>query len=153
MRKPAISKDKKTIVENWYYKKQMPMIEIAKKLDVSIDAVVFFMRKNNLKRRSFSDIQKLRFEKSIPSFKRKKLSSKYLEELAVAGSMLYWAEGSKGNELRIPSTVDLANSDPKMIKLFLRFLRTIYGVDEKKLRIYLYCYADQNINQLEVDRT
>lgn len=57
--------------------------------------------------------------------------------------MLYWAEGTKGRHL-----VDFSNSDPDMVKLFLKGLRTIYQVNERRLRIYLYCYKNQNVNTL-----
>jgi transposase-like protein len=38
-----------------------------------------------------------------------------------AGCMLYWAEGSKGR-----NQINFANSDPEMVRFFVRFLRT-YG--------------------------
>ncbi|MBU1045954.1 hypothetical protein KJ616_02430 [Patescibacteria group bacterium] len=63
--------------------------------------------------------------------------------------MLYWAEGAKPNAAKRSWTVDLANSDPRMIMLFLRFLRTICRVDKKRLRVFLYCYANQNIDSLK----
>jgi len=57
--------------------------------------------------------------------------------------MLYWAEGTlKGN------TVDFVNSNPLMVKIFLNFLRHICGVDESRLRVYLYAYSNQNIDEL-----
>jgi hypothetical protein len=43
--------------------------------------------------------------------------------------------------------VDFANSDKDMIILFLKFLRNICGVDEKRLRVYSYFYANQNVNK------
>ena len=36
-----------------------------------------------------------------------------------------------------------------MIKLFLKFLRNICGVDEKRLRVQLYCYSNQRIEDLK----
>lgn len=59
--------------------------------------------------------------------------------------MLYWGEGTKYRD----QIVDLANSDPVMIKLFLRMLRLIYGVIEDKFRVLLYCYADKDIDKLK----
>ena len=59
--------------------------------------------------------------------------------------MLYWAEGSKWEGGKI---VDFANSDAAMIKVFLNFLRKICGVKESKLRVYLYCCANQNSKEL-----
>jgi len=65
--------------------------------------------------------------------------------LFIAGITLYWAEGSKTTD----GTVDFANSDPKMVKLFLRYLRECCRVAEDKLRILLYCYANQDIEKLK----
>jgi len=64
--------------------------------------------------------------------------------------MLYWAEGAKnlGKQVR-GGTIDLANSEPRMIQLFLKFLRKICGVNEKRLRGQLYCYANQDIDSLK----
>ena len=59
--------------------------------------------------------------------------------------MLYRGEGTKyGNNV-----FDLANSYPEMIKFFLQMLRRIYGILEEKLRVLLYCYADQNVDELK----
>lgn len=64
--------------------------------------------------------------------------------------MLYWAEGDKNLYRKgRGAVVDLANSDSEMIKLFLKFLRRICGVDEQRLRIYLYCYSNQNLDLLK----
>lgn len=59
--------------------------------------------------------------------------------------MLYWCEGSQWIGEVI---VDFANSNSDMIKIFLNFLRKICGINEKKLRIYLYCYANQDPDKL-----
>ena len=63
------------------------------------------------------------------------------------GAALYWAEGSKS--LNGFSSVDFCNSDSRMIRLFLEFLRKICGVDEERLRVHLYCYADQDIAEIK----
>ena len=68
----------------------------------------------------------------------------------MAGVLIYWAEGAKFKGMDgVPCTVDLANSDPRMAILFLRFLREICRVDEDKLGVQLYCYADQDIEILK----
>lgn len=66
-------------------------------------------------------------------------------ELKAMGTMLYWAEGFQSNYADI---VDFANSKPAMITLFLKFLRRICGIDESRLRVYLYCYSNQNVEGL-----
>lgn len=35
-----------------------------------------------------------------------------------------------------------------MILIFLKFLRNICRIDEKRLRAYLYCYPNQDVNSL-----
>ncbi len=132
-------------IKKFYYIDKLSMREIAEKLSISIDAIVYFMRKHHLKRRDFSEINRLRFENKVPSFKIRPINSVYLKELKAIGAMLYWGEGYKSEK---GSIVDFANSDPKMILIFLNFLRNIYGLNEKRLRVLLYCYADQNVNKL-----
>lgn len=58
---------------------------------------------------------------------------------------LYWCEGSKNRK----GELSFGNSDPRIIKLFLKSLRGCYAVDESKLRCTLQCRADQNIQELE----
>lgn len=58
--------------------------------------------------------------------------------------MLYWAEGGKKGI----NSVDFANSDPNMIKMFLKFLRNIYNIKEDKLRVYLFSYPNQSTKLL-----
>jgi len=60
--------------------------------------------------------------------------------------MQTWGEGVKA----AGTTVDLANSDPLMVTLFLLMLRKIYQVTESKLRVLLYCYGNQDIQKLKI---
>ena len=67
------------------------------------------------------------------------------EQLRICALALYWGEGAKSLRARV---VDIVNSDPAVIKIFLRFLREIVRVNEQKLRVYLYCFSDQDIGEL-----
>ena len=68
----------------------------------------------------------------------------YQKKLLLA--MLYLGEGGKfiGR-----AGVMLGNSDPKIIKIFLRLMRSTYVIDEAKFRCTLQCRADQDIVKLE----
>lgn len=57
--------------------------------------------------------------------------------------MLYWAEGYKAGR-----TVDFVNSDPRMVKIFVDCLRIIYQVTESRFSVQLYCYVNQEPNNL-----
>jgi len=138
--------DKKSIkkVKKLYYNEQLSIQDVANRLGVSIDAVFYCMRKNGLKRRKIYESNAIKYEKSKPSFNLKKINSEKLRILKVIGTMLYWGEGHKS---RTANIIDFANSDKDMIRLFLKFLRNVCGIDEKKLRVYSYFYSNQNINK------
>lgn len=59
---------------------------------------------------------------------------------------LYLAEGSKF----LRGSIAFGNSDPVIIRLFLKLLRLCYNIDENKFRCALQCRADQDIKTLEV---
>lgn len=116
------------------------MKEVAQKLHVSTGSVIHVMQRHQIVRRSSSQTKHISFQKSPCSFSLKTTLSKDQEQLKVAGHMLYWAEGAKtGN------TVDFSNANPKIIGLFCRFLREIYSVNERRLRVLLYCHSRMEI--------
>jgi len=137
----------KRLIKKLYYTENLSTIEIGKRLNTTTSVVVKFMNRMNLPRRTF-------YEANANAFKRKKSSFLIRNNLTVkeqklktAGIMLYWAEG--GKSLGKYWSVDLANSDPEMIEVFLKFLRVICRVDESRLRVQLYCYANQDIEKLK----
>lgn len=125
-----------------YLEEQHSMIVIAEKLDISPSKVVYWLEKNNISRRNRSEAGYLNHEQRFNKLScniKKKLSPKE-EKLLITGLMLYWAEGSKKNNGHIA----FSNSDPKMIQLFLKFLREVCGVYENRLKILLHLYKNQN---------
>lgn len=60
-------------------------------------------------------------------------------------ALLYLTEGSKS----VKGQLMFGNSNPNIIKLFLKLLRKCYDVKENMFRCTLQCRADQNINGLE----
>ncbi len=117
---------------------------VAHELNTSIWRIYKVMKKHSIQRRTFREANKAYFLGKPLSFEiRSKLSTSE-QTLKNTGLMLYWSEGSK----REGKTVDLANCDPEMIQIFLRFLREIHRVSEERLRVLLYCYSNQSIPQL-----
>ena len=133
------------LITQLYYKDKLNSIEIAKRFEVTPDIVLRFMKKMNLPRRTLVETNKILFERKPKSFSSKQSLSRQEEKLKIAGIMLYWAEGCKFSS----PIVDFANSNPQMIKLFLEFLREICGIQEKRLRVLLYCYANQDVEALK----
>ena len=70
-------------------------------------------------------------------------------DLFIAGIALYWAEGYKrprviNGKIKTSHPVSLTNSDPNLVKLFLRFLRETCVVPEDKIRASLRIFEHQN---------
>ena len=141
----GILNKKVNLVKNLYYVRKMTMFAIAKRLGVSIDAVVYFMRKHKIIRRSLVEANLIAFQNKKLSFKERTKLSFVNKQLKLAGLMLYWSEGYKSSK---SSGIDFANSDPDMIKVFVKFLRVIYRIDKKRFRVLLYCYSNQNVSSL-----
>lgn len=144
----AIDDSKLALIKELYYRRLLSVPQISKVIGASVRATYTFFRLHHLERRTHREEREIRFQKKEPSFTKKSLDTEELRTLAAIGSMLYWGEGYKGSVERPAHIVDFANSDPDMILLFLRFLRSIYHIDEKKLRIYMYCYSDQSVPDL-----
>jgi DNA-binding Lrp family transcriptional regulator len=137
------TKDK--LILRLYQQDNLSMAQIAEKLKLSPSTVRYWLDKNNVKRRTRSeainDWYLTKFHKAPFQLKDRLSDSEQL--LKVAGIMLYWGEGAKSGNV-----VKFTNSDPDMIKLFLKFLRNICGIDEKRLKALLHIYPDHNEKEL-----
>lgn len=131
-------------IKQMYYVDGMSASDVGKRFGISVWQVIRFMQKNSLPRRDQAETHRIKYHAAPLSYKAKSELTNKEKELKIAGLMLYWGEGSKIGE----ETVDLANSDPRMIQVFLKMLREVYGVSEQRLRVYLYCYANQDIKTL-----
>jgi len=68
------------------------------------------------------------------------------DPLYVAGCMLYWAEGDKDRH-----SVRISNSDPAVLRHFVRFLRVHFDVCDDQLRISCNLFADHEERQREIE--
>lgn len=140
----TLSKD---LIEKLYYKDKLSARQIAKKLKTTTWTVLGFMARNDIKRRTFKEANIICFDNKPLSFRLKKNLSGNETRLKIAGTFLYWAEGAKAAGKNCG--IDFANSNPEMIKIFLKFLRQICQIDERKLRVYLYCHSNQDIENIK----
>lgn len=69
-------------------------------------------------------------------------------ELFVAGVVAYWAEGSKNKPWRTGARVAFLNSDPAMIRLFLRWLRLL-GIEEDRVQFRLNIHESADVARAE----
>jgi len=130
-------------IKNLYWVQEHNIGEIAEKLGISFWSLYNFMHRNNISRRSPSEANYV-VNKIKPQFKIRENLSISGKKLKIAGIMLYWAEGTL-----IGNTVDFSNSNPQIIKIFLKFLREICGINEGRLRVYLYTHSYHNLEALK----
>jgi transcriptional regulator with XRE-family HTH domain len=69
-------------------------------------------------------------------------------EILIAGAIAYWCEGSKRKPHNLRERVIFTNSDPELIRLFLRFLG-VAGVDVRLLRFRVQIHETANITAAE----
>ena len=133
-----ITKQQEVLVKKLYGKGKMGQ-EIATELRLSLKQIYGSLRRQNVPRKTLAEQNRILFEKKPPSFHfRERLSIKE-RELLIAAIMLYYGEGAKTG-----ITVDFANSDARVAKLFVNFLRKICRIDESRMKFYLYCFSDQS---------
>ncbi|MEK7507272.1 MAG: hypothetical protein AAB585_01875 [Patescibacteria group bacterium] len=80
---------------------------------------------------------------------KSQISTTSQKELLLVGTALYWAEGYKrpimrNGKARVSHPVSFTNSDPRLVRLFLKFLREVCSVPEEKLTASVRIYQHQN---------
>jgi len=139
--------DEKTAqtIQSLYQVSKLSAPQISQKTGYSLNAIYYTMRKYSIQRRNPSDHNKITFDRKPLSFKVKNQLNQTEEKLRLTGSLLYWCEGYKTKKSK---GIDFANSDVEMIICFVKFLRNICGVNEKRLRVLLYCHSSSNVDVL-----
>lgn len=89
-------------------------------------------------------------QRLILTQKIKKLAEEEMPELNkshfwLAGIMLYWAEGTKQKEYNVSQQTQFSNSDYKMIKLFIKWLKEIIKIPEKDIAFEIYIHKTTNL--------
>jgi len=65
-------------------------------------------------------------------------------DLMLIGITLYWAEGNKQKEHNPSTEVVFSNSDPSMIKLYLKWLEKCLGVQQDRLVFEIYIHRSHH---------
>lgn len=91
--------------------------------------------------------------KIIRHASRQEITPLTYKELLLVGTTLYWAEGYKRLQVRngrevTHHAVSLTNSDPELIKIFLRFIREICDIPNNKIVADIRMYDHMNENEL-----
>ena len=80
-------------------------------------------------------------DKTVYDYHLNKLNEIKKESFFTAGLMLYLGEGDKRNRNR----VGLANTDPNVIKFFIKWIKDFLKIDESKIHLELHLYENMDI--------
>lgn len=155
------AKEKKIAIE--MRKSGKSMNEIAKKLNIAKSSVSYWVRdveltkeqRKKLSQKGFSvdavekrRINRLRNENNkrelIIDEAKKDIKEVSDYELKIIGAMLYLGEGRKTQR-----TVSIANADPDVIKMIMKFFRKICKVKEEKFRGHIHIHSHLNVKKAE----
>ncbi len=129
--------NKKTL-QDLYEKEKLSVSVIAKRLGCSQNKVNYWLKKYGINKRSISEAIYLKNNPKGDPFlfnQPKNVSSYFIYGLGLG---LFWGEGNKKDR----HSVRLGNSDPKLIRYFIKFLKEIYNIDERRLRFGIQVFND-----------
>lgn len=141
--------------------------EILKEIPVAKSTLSLWLRSVGLSKKQKQRITKKKLEaafkggevkrnkrlvitKEIKDRARNEITKLSMRELWFLGIALYWAEGAKQKDNNVAQKVKFSNSDPKMIKMFIKWLREICEIPEEDItfRISLHETAINRINKI-----
>ncbi len=121
-----------------YVTKKFSVAQIARTLKCSENRVNYWLAKHKIQKRTISDaMYHLKNPLGDPFLLKQ---PKTLEQgiLFGMGLGLYWGEGSK----RGTGGVRLTNTDARLLRKFIEFLETIFGIERKRLRFSIQIFSD-----------
>lgn len=113
---------------------QLGVDRIKEKSKSARSKVFEILHNRKLERLSIADLEA---EKRISEFQLDSYTA------IVALSIMYWCEGSKDDR-----SVHFTNSDPDLVKIFMKLFRQCFPVDEKKIKITAHLHDYHNEKEI-----
>jgi hypothetical protein len=135
----------KELLEELYNGHRLSMAEIAKRLDCSQNKVAYWMEKYGIPRRDISEAIYQWHNPDGDPFEIREPVTENERRLFDLGVGLYIGEGTKKN----PYGVLLANSDPQVIRAFVRFLYEICGVKAETVSAQINIFDDVDLESAQ----
>lgn len=140
-----------------YIDKKMSSAQISLLLGCSTTKVNYWLNKHEIPKRSVSDAVYARHNPNGDPFSITLIDTIEKAQLYGLGIGLYWGEGTKANR----HSIRLGNSDPSLLRMFMRFLTEIYGVSIEDMKFGLQIFSDIEpteaidywVNELNVDES
>lgn len=97
-------------------------------------------------------LRQKRIDKTKKIIEKTKLEIKKLnnDDLKIIGAILYWAEGSKQTKNEPSRELIFTNSDPKMIKIYLLWLKKCLLIKPEDIKFEIYIHETYNKNSNEL---
>jgi hypothetical protein len=89
--------------------------------------------------------QRIKITKEIKDKAKKDIKDISKRDLWLIGIALHWAEGAKEKENGTKAVVNFSNTDPKMILLFVKWLKNTFSINDSNLVYELYIHETANI--------
>jgi transcriptional regulator with XRE-family HTH domain len=136
----------------------LPMKVIARRLGVSPSSVLSWTRDIEiLPEHAARNMERSRTSFSLTWAEKHRERRRQMQEegrrrarakdpLHLAGCLIYWAEGTKDRNV-----LCLANSDVNMVRMFLRFLRECFGVEDDALTVRLNVYTGNGLSIEQIE--
>jgi len=121
-----------------YIDQELSMKQISGMIGCSPNKVVYWMQKHGIERRSIGDAIYARNNPDGDPFSIMPIKTLEDAQLFGMGVGLYWGEGNKANKW----SIRLGNTDPALLRSFVRFLTQILGVNKDDLRFMLQIFTD-----------
>jgi len=118
------------------------MAEIAKMHNCSVHKVEYWMDKYGIKRRSRSEATYVKRNPKGDPFRVKGHLTAHEKFLLGLGVGIYWGEGEKVTR----SQIRVSNTDPRVLKAFIMFLRKICQLQKRKITYSIVCFNDTKPN-------
>ncbi len=126
-----------------YLLKKKSAFEIAKILECSSGKINYWLAKYNIEKRNISEAIYTKYHPKGDPFKIYQPKNIAEAKLYGLGIGIYWGEGNKANK----NTIRVGNSDPALLKIFIEFLITFFGIKKEDLKFHLHLFDDVNIVQ------
>jgi len=93
----------------------------------------------------FVQERRIRITEEIKRLAKKDVKKITKRELWLIGVILYWAEGSKQKSNNVSAPVSLGNSDPEIIRIFIKWLYEFFKLnpDDLEIRLYIHETGDE----------
>lgn len=124
-----------------YIKRKFSLSEISTITGFKIHKIIYWMDKYNIARRGRSEANYIKANPKGDPFNVKHKLTRNEVKLKYLALGIYWGEGSKTSNYRVQVT----NSDPGVIRQFLRYLIEICKAKSSKIHFYLQTFKDNDI--------